>query len=51
MYSPNSSFVAVAAIILLLCFVIFLAYDSSISAIIIGMRVGGYQFKEVKVKV
>ena len=39
MYSPNSSFVAVTAIIPLLCFVIFSAYDSSIGAIIVGIRV------------
>ena len=39
-YSPSFSFIAVAAIIPLLCFIIFLAYNSSISAIIIGIRVG-----------
>ena len=39
-YSPSSSFVAVAAIIPLLYFVIFLAYDSSISAMIVDIRVG-----------
>ena len=39
-YSPSSSFIAVAAIIPLLCFVIFSAHNSSISAIIIGIRVG-----------
>ena len=51
MYSPSFSFVAIAAIIPLLYFVIFLAYNSSISTIIVGMRVGGYQFKKVRVKV
>ena len=40
MYSLSSFFVAIAAIILLLYFMIFLAYDSSISAIIVGIRVG-----------
>ena len=40
MYSPSSSFVAVAAIILSLYFIIFSAYNSSIGAIIIGIRVG-----------
>ena len=40
MYSPSSSFVAIAAIILLLCFVIFSAYDNSVGAIIVGIRVG-----------
>ena len=39
MYSPSFSFVAIAAIILLLCFVIFSAYNSSINAIIVGIRV------------
>ena len=38
-YSPSSSFIAVAAIILLLCFVIFSAYNSSINAIIVDIRV------------
>ena len=38
-YSPSSFFIAVAAIIPLLCFVIFSAYNSSISTIIIGIRV------------
>ena len=40
MYSPSSSFVAIAAIIPLLYFVIFSAYNSSINAIIVGIRVG-----------
>ena len=40
MYSPSSSFVAIAAIIPLLCFVIFSAYDSSVGAMIVGIRVG-----------
>ena len=40
MYSPSSSFVAVAAIILSLYFIIFLTYNSSIGAIIVGIRVG-----------
>ena len=39
-YSPSSSFIAVAVIIPLLCFVIFSAYNSSISTIIVGIRVG-----------
>ena len=40
MYFPSSSFIAITAIILLLCFIIFLAYNSSIGAIIVGIRVG-----------
>ena len=39
-YSLSSSFIAVAAIIPSLYFVIFLAYNSSIGAIIVGIRVG-----------
>jgi predicted lysophospholipase L1 biosynthesis ABC-type transport system permease subunit len=39
-YSPSSSFIAIAAIIPLLCFIIFSAYNSSICAIIVGIRVG-----------
>ena len=39
-YSPSSSFIAIAIIILLLYFVIFSAYNSSINAIIVGIRVG-----------
>ena len=39
-YSFNISFIAITAIILLLYFVIFLAYDSFISAIIVDIRVG-----------
>ena len=38
-YSLSSSFVVIAAIILLLYFIIFLAHNSSISAIIVGIRV------------
>ena len=38
-YSFSSSFIAIAAIIPLLCFMIFSAYNSSIGAIIIGIRV------------
>ena len=40
MYSPSSFFIAVAAIIPLLCFMIFLVYNSFIGTIIIGIRVG-----------
>ena len=39
-YSPSSSFIAVAVIILLLCFMIFSAHNSSIGAMIVGIRVG-----------
>ena len=39
-YSFSSFFIAVAAIIPLLYFVIFSAYNSSISTIIVGIRVG-----------
>ena len=39
-YSPGFSFIAIAAIIPSLCFVIFLAHNSSINTIIIGIRVG-----------
>ena len=38
-YSPSSSFIAIAAIIPLLCFVIFSAHNSSIYAMIVGIRV------------
>ena len=38
-YSPSSFFIAITAIIPLLYFVIFLVYNSSISAIIVGIRV------------
>ena len=38
-YSPNSSFIAITAIIPLLYFIIFSAYNSSINAIIVGIRV------------
>ena len=40
MYSPSSFFIAITAIILLLYFIIFSAYNSFISTIIIGIRVG-----------
>ena len=39
-YFPSFFFIAVAVIILLLYFIIFLVYNSSISAIIVGIRVG-----------
>ena len=51
MYSPSSSFITIAVIILSLYFIIFSAYNSSISAIIVGIRVGNCQFKEVGVEV
>ena len=39
-YSLSSFFIAIAAIILSLYFIIFLAYNSSIGTIIVGIRVG-----------
>ena len=39
-YSPSFFFIAIAAIIPLLYFIIFLAHNSSINTIIIGIRVG-----------